>query len=198
MKSNVIYFKRGQAKFAEILKETEKVAAYNELSNKESLRLRLLAEEVQGILKELVDEFDGEFWIENEGKNYQINLSVVADSMDEETKKKLISVSTSGKNELAKGFMGRIRSIVEFFAVGYVPMSAEYCGYYVDSMDTITVHGSMEYSGWSLEKYKTDVKAKNNDGDWDELEKSIVASLADDVIVGVMGKRITLSVKKTF
>lgn len=197
MKSNVISFKRGQAKFAEILKETEKVATYNELSSKESLRLRLLAEELQSILKELVDEFDGEFWIENEGKDYQINLSVVADSMDEETKEKLISVSSSGKNELAKGFMGMLRGIVEFFAVGYAPMSADYCGYYVDSMDVMSVHGADGYSNWSLERYKSDVKAKNN-GEWDELEKSIVASLADDVIVGVMGKKVLLSVKKSF
>ena len=33
---------------------------------------------------------------------------------------------------------------------------------------------------------------------WDELEKSIIANLADDVIVGVKGKEATIAVVKKF
>lgn len=34
--------------------------------------------------------------------------------------------------------------------------------------------------------------------EWDQLEKSIVAKLADNVIVGVMGKKVDIIIKKEF
>ena len=34
--------------------------------------------------------------------------------------------------------------------------------------------------------------------EWDQLEKSIVAKLADDVIVGVRGKKVEIIIKKKF
>lgn len=194
MKSNVITFKKGENKIEELLIETEKSAVYNGLNNKESLRLRLLSEEIAGVLRELVDTFDGECWIENEGKSFKINFAVQADSMDDETKKKLISLSTSGKNELAKGFMGKIRSIIQYFAVSS-EMAMDSYGFYVNPMDCYSMHTKAELPVWSLDKYKADVKNKK---EWDELEKSIVANLADDVTVGVMGRKITVSVAKAF
>ena len=33
---------------------------------------------------------------------------------------------------------------------------------------------------------------------WDELEKSVIAKIADDVIVGLKGKRVDIIVKKSF
>ena len=33
---------------------------------------------------------------------------------------------------------------------------------------------------------------------WDELEKSIIANLADDVIVSVKGNRVEIEIKKNF
>lgn len=197
MKSNVITFKKGQNKANEILNETEKVAVYNGLTQKEALRLRLLTEEMSGIMSELVNDFDGEFWLECENKTFTVNLSVMADSVDDETKKKFMEMSTSGKNELAKGFMGKLRSMVAFFASSADGSVGDLCGYYVNNMDVITMHNTGEYSLWSLEKYKNDVKNKKS-GEWDGLEKSIVATLADDVTVGVMGRKIKLAVKKTF
>lgn len=196
MKSNVVVFKKGQNNFDNILVEAEKVAIYNGLNAKETLRLRLITEEMIGILKELVDKFDGEFWVENEDKTFTVNLLVKADSMDSEKKEKLLAVSSTGKNVLAKGFMGKIRSVIEFFAASSGASISEMYGYCINPMDVITLHNSVEYSLWSMDKYKSDVK--ENVSEWDELEKSIVANLADDVTVGVMGKKIKVAVKKTF
>ena len=50
---------------------------------------------------------------------------------------------------------------------------------------------------WSLNKYR-DVVKKENQEDWDELEKSIIANLADDIIVGVKGKQANIVVVKKF
>ena len=55
-----------------------------------------------------------------------------------------------------------------------------------------------EYAyNWSLNNYRNVVHEENVE-DWDELEKSIIASLADDVIVGVKGKKASIVVVKKF
>jgi hypothetical protein len=51
---------------------------------------------------------------------------------------------------------------------------------------------------WSLEQYRNDAKSKKESEAWDELEKSVIASVADDVIVGVKGKRADIIVTKKF
>ena len=54
---------------------------------------------------------------------------------------------------------------------------------------------------WSLESYKKSVEQAST-GDaaakeaWDELEKSIVASIADDVKIGVSGNTVELIIEK--
>ena len=49
---------------------------------------------------------------------------------------------------------------------------------------------------WSLFNYKTAVEAREDE--YAELERSIVAKLADDIIVGVRGKKVEIVVKKSF
>ena len=54
---------------------------------------------------------------------------------------------------------------------------------------------------WSLLSYKEDVdgsSGEDKDEAWDELEKSIIAKLADDVIVGVLNGKADITVKKSF
>ena len=70
MKSNVCEIKIGGSGLKNILVEVEKVTSYNCLEKKQALRLRLLAEELTGMLPELVKNFDGIFWLENEENKY--------------------------------------------------------------------------------------------------------------------------------
>ena len=56
-----------------------------------------------------------------------------------------------------------------------------------------------DYSSvWSLEQYRSTVRREEQTAAWDELEKSVIASLADDVIVGVRGKRADIIIVKKF
>ena len=72
MKSNACVVKRGGLGLEKILTEVEKVTAYNGLQKKEALRLRLLAEELVGMLPELVKNFEGCFWLQNDEKKYEL------------------------------------------------------------------------------------------------------------------------------
>ena len=51
---------------------------------------------------------------------------------------------------------------------------------------------------WSLEQYRGTVKKEEKSEAWDELEKSVIASVADDVIVGVKGKLANITIVKKF
>ena len=206
MKSNICKLNKDLTCLEAVLGEVEKVTAYNGLEDKKALRLRLLAEELCGMLPGLVENFDGEFWTENDGDNYELHVNLKADDMSVELRDELISVSKSGKNAAAKGIMGKIRAVAEtmllaaFDSTAAIPEGEflDYHGYnmgfgYVDP--SIALEAGYIQS-WSLYNYKAAVEEKEDE--YAELERSIVAKLADDIIVGVRGKNVEIVVKKSF
>ena len=206
MKSNICKLNKDLTCLEAVLAEVEKVTTYNALEDKKALRIRLLAEELCGMLPGLVENFSGEFWAENEGDNYELHVELKADDMSIDLRDELISVSKSGKNAAAKGVMGKIRAVAEtMLLVASDPTLSVPCGefydYYGYNMSvgyidpTIAVETGYIYS-WSLFNYKTAVEEKKDE--YAELERSIVAKLADDIIVGVRGKNVEIVVKKSF
>ena len=208
MKSNICNLNKDLTCLETVLAEVEKVAVYNSLEEKDALRLRLLAEELCGMLPGLIENFNGEFWAENDGKDYKLYVELKADDMSLDLREELIAVSKSGENAAAKGIMGKIRAVAETMlltafdpSIPPIPADEFYDGYgfnmgfgYIDptaSIDTGYVHS------WSLYNYKTAVE-ENEDDAYAELERSIVAKLADDIIVGVRGKNVEIIVKKAF
>ena len=208
MKSNICKLNEDLTCLGTVLAEVEKVTAYNGLEDKKALRLRLLAEELCGMLPGLIENFSGEFWAENDGDDYELHVELKADDMSFEVRDELISVSKTGKNAAAKGVMGKIRAVAEtMLLVAFdptllppPPAGEFYDGYgfnmgfgYIDP--TIAVETGYIYS-WSLFNYKTAVEEKKDE--YAELERSIVAKLADDIIVGVRGKNVVIVVEKSF
>ena len=51
---------------------------------------------------------------------------------------------------------------------------------------------------WKLQEYRNSVKKEEQVEAWDELEKSVIASLADDVTVGIKGNHAQIVVEKKF
>ena len=199
MKSNICTIKKGGLGLESILAEVEKVANYNELPQKETLRLRLLAEELTGMLPELVENFDGYFWLENNENKYELHTEFSVDSLSKEKKQTLIAVSASKKNAAACGFMGKIRDIAENMLLNSEELhtSNRYSNEYIYDYDVADI--SYSYA-WTLEHYVEHQKqtSVNTKEEWDQLEKSIVAKLADDVILGVKGRKVEIVIKKDF
>ena len=199
MKSNVCKIDKSNKDLGAILKECEKVAVYNDLTHKQTLHLRLLCEEIDGMLPNIIDNFDGDFWIDFEDGLCKINVSIKFDEFTTVQKKELINVAKNKKNAAAVGIKGKIRSALEnffmdqeAFAVYTVPHSEAY-------MSIRTGIDTMDYSSyWSLEQYRKSVDKKEKAEAWDEIEKSVIASLADDVIVGVKGKKADIIIVKKF
>ena len=175
------------------LREVEKVAAYKELSPKGALHLRLLTEEMMGMMRSITGEKEGQFWIEDEDGVYQLHL-VVRTDMDDTKREQLLAASTSGKNEAAKGLMGRLR---DFFDLG--TESASYPLYQHDMME-FSSSTALDWE-WKMTAYQnelrqwaaTDEKAREM---WDELEKSVVTHVADEIKVAVRGPRAEMTIVK--
>ena len=198
MRSNVCKIEKGTKDLEAILKESEKVAVYNELNHKQTLQLRLLCEEIDGMLPELVDDFDGSLFFDFEDGVCKINISIKLDEFTANKKEELISIAKNKKNAAAVGIAGKIRSAVENLFLDTDSQQAY-------AMSTGTLHMAMGYSEsvdyfylWSLERYRDNVIKQDKREAWDELEKSVIASVADDVIVGVKGKHADIVIVKKF
>ena len=206
MKSNVCYLNKDLTCLEAILTEVEKVTAYNGLEAKKALRIRLLAEELCGMLPGLVERFNGKFWAEAEDDSYKLCVELRADDMSIDMREELIAVSKSGKNAAAKGIMGKIRAVTETmlltaFDPSYSVPTDEYYDYNGFNMGFGYIDPNVAYEtgyqcSWSLFTYKTAVEEKEDA--YSELERSIVAKLADDIIVGVRGNNVEITVKKSF
>ena len=197
MKSNVCKINKGTKDLEAILRESEKVAIYNELSHKQTLQLRLICEEIDGMLPKIIDDFDGDFWIEFEKGVCKVIASIKFAEFSIEKKEELIKIAKNSKNAAAVGITGKIRSFVEDMLLDDVNIP----GYsiYSESMCVATSFGEDMYYPymWTLENYKNNTKKEKEEA-WDELEKSVIASVADDIVVGVKGKRADIIITKKF
>ena len=183
---------------------TEKTAKSMGLSSRDTMRLRLLAEEMMSMVRAITGSFTAEYWLEHEGSSCKLVLSAKSD-LDYGKRSEFLSVSTTGKNTAKVGLMEKIRGIFEAGLYGMeqsFAAQAEYgVGMYSAGMMGAVDAGMTEaiYS-WSMQKYRSDIensKTENPDA-WDELEKSIIANIADEVNVGVRRDSVELIVRKKF
>ena len=198
MKSNICRIENGTKDLAAILKESEKVAVYNELNDKQANQLRLLCEELDGMLPNIIKEFSGDFWIEYEQGLCKLNASIELMDLTSAKKEELISIAKNKKNAAAVGIVGKIRSVIE--NVFLDEEIARACGASACVYQSATGYSEgIDYSYiWSLNHYRSTVKPEEKPAEWDELEKSVIAAVADDVIVGVKGKKADVIIIKKF
>lgn len=191
------------------MKEAMKFAGYIGLDRKKTLRLRLLVEETLGMVEAITEDFAAYFWLESdEDKSYRIHLTAET-YMDYNKKQGLIAVSREGKNDASRGFMGKIRNLIEnsIYNMNEVGrLEAEYGGspvmYGSLGMYDVDASAMSTYAYmWSMDNYRQGIEEQMADDSaskdaWDELEKSIVASIADDVRVGVKGNIVEMVIEK--
>lgn len=191
------------------LAEVEKYCAYHQITGKPALHLRLLAEETLGMVRGIASDFQADFWLADapdgqDGAKPMCEIHVEArTAMDKDKKEALLAVSSSGKNMAAKGIMGRVRDAFSNCMMSYgeaVELQRE-MGIDVLAYDSGSgMRQSPLSCVWSLSDYREQISREDEkDGEaWDELEKSIVARLATEVLVGVRGNKAELIVYKKY
>ena len=197
MKTNEIYVSNQGAGREEALNETEKYADYQGLDRKERMHIRILAEEMLGMVETIAGNFYAYYWIEDDSDGYQLHLEAKVE-MSTAKKDALIDASTSKQNSSARGVMGKLRDVFQNYWMGYKETLSDSANYY-DYMKYGMIDPGVESSTaiWSLSQYQTVVRKDENDlENWDELEKSIIANLADDVTVGIKGNNVEMVITK--
>ena len=186
------------------LELAEKTGAYCGFDTKSVLRLRLLSEELIELIRSMAADLQGNFWIETSGNNVEVHLKTEI-PMNLQTRNELLSVSTSGKNSAAKGIIGKIREMIATVALPDDPETKAMTeqalgllslGYQMGS------YGSGAYT-WSMSTYisqidKADFNTDEAKEAKDELEKSIVANLADEVKVNIVNSNVEVTIYKAF
>lgn len=169
----------------------------SDCAEKEKLRVRLLGEELMCLVKEISGEMEAEFWGERIEKKIYLHLSTNT-LMYAEKRKEFLDVSTTGQNIKRRGVLGKI---IEAYEKALSPKDGRTAAEMVFS--SAGMGGSSAYSSstnlmWSMSNY-TDVLygTDGTEQERDDLEKSIIANLADEVSVGIAGDNVEVIVEKT-
>lgn len=201
MKTELISITPAGAGKDKALELTEKTGAFCGLDHKSALRLRLLSEELIELMRTFTGELKGDFWLEAKDSTVEVHLKTEI-PMDQQTRKELLSVSSTGKNAAAKGFMGKIRDMISTATLPEDPETKAMTEQALGLMSLGCQMGS--YSGsysWSMSSYVASIEkaeAIQAQEAKDELEKSIVANLADDVTVHIVNSDVEIAIYKSF
>ncbi|MCR5791293.1 MAG: hypothetical protein K6G83_15525 [Lachnospiraceae bacterium] len=204
MVTDRISLKNGENKMEQVLKEAERLSDYEKYLPKDAMRLRLLAEESIGMVRGITETLDAELWFE--GDQEFCRVCVEGDTEMSRSKfDELMSMSFTGKNTLAKGLMGKINEVIQltFMAPGDLSKCA-ILNYGLLEPEGVMANPEMAFQTlqnnlWSLKQYRESLfDEKDSDADnaaaWDELEKSIVGNLADDVQIGINHGRVAVTI----
>ena len=191
MKSDVIVVSSRGMGMDAALAQANRTADQLGLSPRQALHMRLLVEEMMGMVRSIIGQIEGKFWIETGDDGYRLYLQMVS-LMDSEQRKQLLSASTSGKNEAHRGLMGKIRAFFEPMPIDDTP------AYLAESI--LPDNGNEDLT-WSLEAYRQRLLKRKEDTagaqeEWDELEKSVVSHIADNITVSIRGYDVEMMIYK--
>ena len=186
---------RGEKSIDEALAMTEKLGLDYGLEKKPVLHLRLLAEELFGMKRGISGDGAAEYKIIAEDKKFELHLKPAVD-MTDELREKFIAVSSSKKNAAAVGITGKIRVLIADAMMSFkeaAPYASMSASSYVGNNGAV----------WIMSAYRTEVmknanKNKEANEAWDELEKSVLAKVADDIKVSVLGNDVEIIIYKAF
>ena len=186
LKSNIVLENNDMK---DLLAEVDRFTETRSLTKKERIRIRLLTEEAVGVLKATVKEGKGELKIESTENEYVISFAIDTPCISDDSKEKLIETSSGNKNEFYQGFTGKIRQAIEWLTNTdkYTAANAAPAGYSMGFIDT------SRGTQWSYQQFKKDITTDNKDN-WDELERSVLSKLANEILVGVSEHTVSLKV----
>lgn len=173
------------------LNEVDGFSRLRGLGAKQSERLRLIGEELLGMVGGFLDVDTGRFWIECEGENYAVYLA--AKSIIGIRAKAILE--SAGKNVEYKGLSGLMKKAIDEMSAMYRDSGA---GYSMSEQVSNSLAGvetiSEESLEWSLAKYTDSVERDEKAEAWDELELSVLKKISKDIIVSYRNDKVEIKV----
>lgn len=166
------------------------IDALENISPKTQGCLRLLTEEMFSMIRELLETETPDFTVEYNSKQYILRI-LTKTRVNENAREQFLSLSSTGKNEAAKGLKGMLGNIVEFMSLEgdpYASLTSWSCGMHTP-LDGYVCQ-------WTLSHYMEQAAKEDQKIKWDGMEKSIIANFADDVSIGVRSGKLEMTVTK--
>jgi len=185
MKTDIIRIDNQGNGFSEAMNQTVKIAEYNSLNPKDSIHLQIMTEELLSLVRSITGSLNASFWIENDARYYELHLSTRSD-LTKEKRTMLLQSATSGKNEAASSFIGRLR---DFLEQASAPQANDIPD---DVLNKLLSHEELPEN--TFRNMENAIEAST----WDEYEKSILHSISDSVLIAIRGNLVDITVVKTF
>ena len=157
-----------------ILNESNRMAKRAGVNSKEEMHIVLLTEEMISVLPHLIEYGSGKFWIDVTDDLFELHIQVTPKAASGAKTRKL-------GDPAKKTLMGRVLGVFEKAASGKSESSTD------------------DDTSWSLGSYIENLKKQDPNSmtdEWDEMEHSILANIADDVVVKRQGSDVDLIISK--
>ena len=176
MRSNTIIIDNHGNGFEAVIAESKKVAVYVEMAPEAYGHMQLLIEEMLSIVQNASEDLEASFWIECQDGAYDLHLNARTE-LNKEQRYQLLSTTTSGKNEAANTFRGRLRARFEQARASEVDHS---------------------YEELPQELLADLPMGPIEDPESDGYERKIVKKVADNVKIGILRGVVDVVVSKKY
>ena len=170
IRTNTVHMIPGESGLEDAIQTERGYAKRQNLEKRAAVQLELLTEESLGFVQRVVDHTSRDFWIEGTGEIYRIHLRFDA-KVGSEAYKKLINLSTSGRNEAANSIAGKVWEAV------------------LMGLKRPPEKGSKGKNSFVWQLSEAGLEEE-------EIGKSILGAVASDVRVSVTTERVELIVSK--
>ena len=170
IRTNTVHMIPGESGLEDAIQTARGYAKRQNLEKRAAVQLELLTEESLGFVQRVVDHTSRDFWIEGTGEIYRIHLRFDA-KVGSEAYKKLINLSTSGRNEAANSIAGKVWEAV------------------LMGLKRPPEKGSKGKNSFVWQLSEAGLEEE-------EIGKSILGAVASDVRVSVTTERVELIVSK--
>jgi hypothetical protein len=183
---------------------TEKVLSMvegfaSDIDKKAALRLRLMAEEMMTLMRTITGEVEAKFWIENEGNKYALHISTNT-IMYADKRKELMEVSSKKENAASRGVLGKIREVFELALLPKDERTARESRVGMMGITDPSAYMTSASQTWSMKNYVSSVNSMSDDSEFaqeakNELERSIIANIAKEVLIAIKGDDVEMTVE---
>lgn len=197
MKTDIIKLSSDISSWEDALDETEKCGRYNNLGDTQVLKLRLLGEELMNLMKSIVGEFDGSYWIETKNNKFEVHVTADTQVSFLQRESLLDASKTSEEEQKKKGFFKTIINVwKDYVETQSVILNDPIMQQRIEIMGLGIDAGELALKSWSLNRYVETLP--DDQKEKDDLEQFIVKSLADDILVSAKKDHASLVAVRTF
>jgi len=176
------------ANIAPALELVERTVTYIGYPREFGERMRLMAEELIGAIRFVLEETSATLWVNTDQTNMEIHLRLEG-LLSDAARRKLVDISKCRCNEPPKGLFSRIGA---FFSDAFMSDAAEYVPLFIDDgegMGSYAMPLSLLAEDWEPQKRTEPAELR-------DVEANLLRGLADDVTVCARPSQAELTVIK--